>query len=178
MKYGAILMDPPWAFDTYTRKAVVPARGKQPYLTMQLHEIAGLPIPELAAKDCALFMWQSDALPHAAGILASTWGFKIVTDNVFIWRKDKIGMGYWSRKEAETVALLTRGHPSPKAHDVRQVIDAPRREHSRKPDEIYERIERLVAGPYLEMFARQRRHGWDAQGNEVDKFETVVELMR
>lgn len=173
--YGAILADPPWGFDTYSAEGVVPARGEQPYETMGLHEIAGLPIPEIAAKNCALFLWQSDSLPHAAALLAAAWGFRIVTDNVFIWRKPSIGMGYWSRKEAETVALLVRGRPARKSKGVRQVIDAPRREHSRKPDEIYNRIEELVDGPYLELFARQRRPNWDVWGNQTDKFKEAAE---
>jgi len=173
--YGAILIDPPWPFDTYTKKGVVPARGEQPYETMRMHEIAGLPIPDLAGKDCAIFLWQSDSLPAAAGLLAAIWGFRIVTDNVFIWRKESIGMGYWSRKEAETAALLVRGRPARRGKDVRQVIDAPRREHSRKPDEIYRRIERLVGGPYLEMFARQRAPGWDAWGDEIGRFGNADE---
>jgi len=79
-------------------------------------------------------------------------------------------MGYWTRANPEQCLLATRGHPKRIGRDVRRWIDAPRREHSRKPDEIYERIERLVDGPYLEMFARQTRDGWDAWGNETDKF--------
>lgn len=169
-KYGAILMDPPWPFDTYSRKGVVPARGDQPYQTMALNEIAGLPVPQVAEKSCALFLWQSDSLPGMTGLLAAAWGFRVVTDNVFIWRKPSIGMGYWTRKEAETVALLVRGRPARRSKGVRQIIEAPRREHSRKPDEIYERIEALVSGPYLEMFARQRRADWDAWGDETEKF--------
>lgn len=119
----------------------------------------------------ALFLWQSDSLPFMTEILAKLWGFRVVTDNVFIWRKPSIGMGYWSRKEGESVALLVKGTPGRKSKGVRQIIDAPRREHSRKPDEIYERIEALVAGPYLEMFARQSRQGWDSWGDETTKFD-------
>lgn len=174
MKYGAILLDPPWGFDTFAKKGQVPARGEQPYPTMRLHEIAGLPIPDLAARDCALFLWQSDSLPRAAVLLAEVWGFRLVTDNVFIWRKPSIGMGYWSRKEGETVALLTRGRPKRLSKSVRQIMDAPRREHSRKPDEIYSRVQALVGGPYLEMFARQEFPGWASWGNETGKFEVAA----
>ena len=169
-KYQAILIDPPWPFNTYARKGVVPARGAQPYETMTMESMAALPIDRLAAKDCALFLWQSDSLPGASVRLAEAWGVTVKTDNVFIWRKPSIGMGYWSRKECETVALLTRGKPRRVGKGVRQVIDAPRREHSRKPDEIYRRIEALVGGPYLEMFARQEWPGWKSWGNETGKF--------
>lgn len=174
MKYGAILIDPPWGLNTYSKKGVVPARGEQPYKTMKLADMAKLPVPDLAAKDCALFMWQSDSLPYAALTLAEAWGFRIVTDNVFVWRKPSIGMGYWSRKECETVCLMTKGHPRRLSKGVRQVIDAPRREHSRKPDEQYERIQKLVAGPYLEMFARQQWPGWDSLGDEKNKFPVAA----
>lgn len=172
-QFKAILLDPPWPFDTFAKKGLVPARGVQPYETMDLYEIAGLPVPRLAARDCAVFLWQSDSLPRAAALLADAWGFRLVTDNVFIWRKPSIGMGYWSRKEAETVALLTRGRPKRLSKSVRQVIDGPRREHSRKPDDIYSRIEALVGGPYLEMFARQKWPGWSSWGNQTDKFEAA-----
>jgi N6-adenosine-specific RNA methylase IME4 len=81
-----------------------------------------------------------------------------------------VGMGYWTRANSEACLLATRGKPKRLNADVRQGIIAPRREHSRKPDGIHARIERLVAGPYCELFARERRPGWDAWGNEVDKF--------
>ena len=83
-------------------------------------------------------------------------------------------MGMWTRSNSEVCLLATRGKPRRLAADVRQVIQAPTREHSRKPDEIYGRIERLVEGPYLEMFARQAWPGWDAWGNEVGKFEAAL----
>lgn len=169
-KYGAILIDPPWGFDTYSRKGVVPARGKQPYRTMAFADICMLPVPALCKKDCAVFLWQSDSLPFATGALAAAWGLRIATDNVFIWVKPSIGLGYWSRKRCETVALLVKGRPKRLSGGVSQVIEAPRREHSRKPDEIYRRIEALVDGPYLEMFARQQWPGWDSWGNETGKF--------
>lgn len=174
MKYGAILIDPPWPFDGYVKKGVVPARGEQPYKTMKLYEIAGLPIPDLAAKNCAVFLWKNASLPRAAQLLADVWGFQIVTDDVFVWRKPSIGMGYWSRKDTETCALLKRGTPRRKSKGVRQSIEADRREHSRKPDDIYRRIMDLVDGPYLEMFARQQWPGWDSWGNETNKFQVAA----
>ncbi len=170
-RYGAILIDPPWRFDGYTRKGIVPARGAQPYPTMALDAIAALPVRTLCADNCAVFLWQSDSLPHATAFLADAWGLRVVTDNVFVWIKPSIGLGYWSRKRAETVALMVRGRPRRRSGGVDQVIAAPRREHSRKPDEIYRRVEALVGGPYLEMFARQRWSGWASWGNETGKFK-------
>jgi N6-adenosine-specific RNA methylase IME4 len=83
-------------------------------------------------------------------------------------------MGYWSRKQTEICLLFTRGSPRRLGKGVRQLIVAPRREHSRKPDERYERIEALVNGPYLELFARTSRPGWSAWGNETDKFSEAA----
>lgn len=172
-KYGAVLIDPPWPFDGYTRKGIVPARGKQPYETMKLYEIAGMPVPDLLAPAAAVFLWKNDSLPRMPAILAELWGLRLVTDNIFIWRKTgkRMGMGFWSRKEGETLALMTKGRPKRLSGGVRQFIDAPRREHSRKPDEIYNKIEALVAGPYLELFGRATREGWDAWGDETGKFD-------
>jgi N6-adenosine-specific RNA methylase IME4 len=86
----------------------------------------------------------------------------------------KIGMGYSTRKQAELCLLFTRGKPKRLSKGVRHVIEAPRREHSRKPDETFTRIEALYAGPYLEMFAREGRPGWTAWGNQTDKFGRVA----
>jgi N6-adenosine-specific RNA methylase IME4 len=85
-----------------------------------------------------------------------------------------MGLGYWTRANTEPCLLATRGKPKRLNADVRQGIIEPRREHSRKPDCVHDRIERLVAGPYLELFARARRPGWDAWGNEVGKFDRTM----
>ena len=179
-KYGAIYMDPPWAFQTRSKgsQRVTPHRcAEDHYRTMEAWEIAALPIPDLAAKDCALFMWAVDSHFDLAFKLFDIWGFKFKT-RAFTWNKGSIGMGYWSRKQTEICLLATRGTPKRLNADVREVIDAPRREHSRKPDEAYGRIERLVAGPYLDLFARQRWPGWDVWGNETDKYQvgSVVDM--
>ena len=176
MKYGAILADPPWSFKTWSGKTGTPHRcAEDNYKTTSTEELCAIPVADFAARDCALFMWVVDShLPDSLR-LAEAWGFSYKT-KAFVWRKltnsgvAKIGMGYWTRKQTEICLLFTRGKPKRLDKGVRELIDAPRREHSRKPDEQYERIERLVSGPYLEMFARQRREGWDAWGDETDKF--------
>jgi MT-A70 len=89
-----------------------------------------------------------------------------------------IGCGYWTRANPEQCLLATRGHPSRRSRGVRKLVVAPRREHSRKPDEIYERIEALCDGPYLEMFARHSRPGWAAWGTEVGILDSGTELKR
>ena len=95
----------------------------------------------------------------------------VSTVNLFADPVDSyMGLGYWTRANSEVCLLATRGSPKRLNADVRQGHHCPRREHSRKPEGVHERIERLVVGPYLELFARQRRPGWDCWGNEVDKF--------
>lgn len=167
--FGAILADPPWAFRTYSKKNVAPARGAQPYAVMSLADIAALPVEQVAAKDCLLFMWTVSHLQREAFDVAAAWGFKPVSV-AFVWDKGRMGMGYWTRQEVEICHLFKRGKPGRLSKKVRSVIRAPRREHSRKPDEQYERIEALVGGPYLELFARQSWREWASWGNEQGMF--------
>lgn len=177
MSYGAILIDPPWAFKTFSGKRQTPHRcAEDHYTTLKAHEIAGLPVPDLAGRNCALFMWAVDSHLDEALDLMRWWGFKYKTI-AFLWKKETvngnpmIGMGYWTRKQGEICLLGTRGQVARRDKGVRQLIEAPRHEHSRKPDEQYERIQCLVDGPYLEMFARQKFPSWDQWGNETDKFD-------
>jgi len=169
-KYGAILADPPWAFRTWS----VNGKGRSPrYDTMIFEELADIPVANMAADDCALFMWVIDSHLQEALDLIEAWQFQYKTIG-FIWVKPSIGLGYWTRKQAEVCLLATRGKPKRIGRGISQVLHAPRRQHSRKPDEIYNNIEGLVDGPYLELFARQRWPKWDQWGNEVDRFKTVA----
>lgn len=180
MKYGAILVDPPWSFKTFSGKRGTPHRtANDHYVTMTSAELMALPVADFAAPNCALFVWVVDSHIDESQHLISAWGFRYKT-KAFTWVKTtknglpKIGLGYWTRKQTEICLLATRGHPRRKSKGVRELIMAPRREHSRKPDEQYERIEALVDGPYLEMFARQQWPGWDVWGNETDKFNVAA----
>jgi N6-adenosine-specific RNA methylase IME4 len=176
-QYACVLADPPWSFKSWSGKTGTPHRtANDHYTTVASTALADLLIADVVAKDCALFMWTVDSHVDQAIDLARAWGFRFKTI-AFVWAKTnangtfRIGMGYWSRKQTETCLMFTRGTPKRQDKGVRQLIVAPRREHSRKPDEQYERIERLVAGPYLELFARQSRPGWDSWGNETTKFD-------
>lgn len=190
-QFGCILADPPWAFRTFSGETMTPHRcAEDHYSTMTLAEMQALPIGDLAAKDCALFMWIVGSHLIEAIELAASWGFTFKTD-AFYWVKQRLiggdqadlftgdlpeprmGFGYWTRKQVEPCWLFTRGKPARISAGVRQVILEPRREHSRKPDCQYERIEALVDGPYLELFARTQRPGWTAWGNQTDKFEAA-----
>ena len=183
-KYGVILADPAWRYLVWSGKGTARSADNH-YSTMTMEEIAALPVSDLAADDCALFCWACwPSFPDALRIIDG-WGFTYKTMG-FVWVKgeglplfpddikDQMGMGHWTRANTEPCILATRGRPSRLDAGVRQTILDRRREHSRKPDEQYERIERLVAGPYLELFARNTRPGWDSWGNEVGKFEEVA----
>lgn len=183
-KYRAIYADPPWPFETFSGAKVPTTDAAQPYATMTMADIAALPVRELAARDCALFLWVTwPTLPAALKVIEA-WGFKYKTCG-FAWFKGnslplfpddyafRIGLGYWTRSNSEVCLIATRGKPKRRSANVGQVVAEPVREHSRKPDCIRERIEALVEGPYVELFARQRRKGWDAWGNEVGRFSPV-----
>jgi N6-adenosine-specific RNA methylase IME4 len=170
LKYPCILVDPPWAFRTFSKKNTTPHRGEhEHYATLPLRDLVSVPVGAVAAVNSALFMWVVDSHFPEALELGRAWGFEFKTC-AFVWDKDGIGMGYWTRKQTEQCWLFTRGKPTRLSKGVRQIIRAPRREHSRKPDEQYAAIEALVAGPRVEFFARTRRPGWDAWGNEVEKY--------
>lgn len=184
-------MDPPWSFDAYSGDGGTPHRtAEDHYRTLSLAGMQALPVGDIAAADCALFMWVVGSHLDQAIALAASWGFAFKTD-AFYWIKQRLinadqidlftgdiaeprmGFGYWTRKAVEPCLLFTRGKPRRRSKGVRQAIIKPRREHSRKPDCQYALIEQLVAGPYLEMFARTRRPGWSSWGNEVGKFAAV-----
>ena len=155
------------------------------YDCLDFPALARLPVADLADDDCALFLWAVDPLLDRAMDLIRAWGFAYKTVG-FYWVKlnpgakgeasfDRlssfIGLGYWTRANPEQCLLATRGRPRRRARDVERLVVAPRREHSRKPDLVRERIERLVDGPYLELFARETKPGWDALGAEVGLFD-------
>ncbi len=181
--YSVIYADPPWNFATYSRKG----RGRSAhahYDCMSQAELEALPVADWAADDAALLMWITDPHLPRAFELIEAWGFTYKTVG-FYWAKlnrsasaDQFseddfftGMGYWTRANAEQCLLATRGSPKRQGRDVRRLLVSPRREHSRKPDEAYGRIERLMDGPYLEMFARTTRPGWDSWGNQAGLFD-------
>ncbi len=181
--YGVIYADPPWNFKNYSEKGTG-RNAVAHYPCMDFKQIAAMDVAHFAAKDCALFLWATDPLLPKALDLIKAWGFEFKTvafywvktnkkaDPVALTEKDFfVGLGYWTRANAEQCLLATRGKPPRLAKDVRRLLISPRREHSRKPDETYGRIERLAGGPYLELFSRATRPGWDALGKEVALFD-------
>jgi N6-adenosine-specific RNA methylase IME4 len=178
-KYGAIYADPPWSFRNWSAKGTG-RNAISHYDCLDFPALAALPIAELAADDCALFLWATDPLLPRALELIQAWGFEYKTV-AFYWvklnsaAKDDAdfftGLGYWTRANPEQCLIATRGKPARQAKDVRRLVVEKRREHSRKPDCVRERIERLVAGPFLELFARETKPGWDCWGDQVALFD-------
>jgi N6-adenosine-specific RNA methylase IME4 len=175
-RYGVIYADPPWTFATYSRKG----KGRSPeahYDCMDLDGIKALPVADWAADDAILLLWATDPLLDKAMDVIKAWGFTYKTVG-FYWAKQNAngksfftGMGFWTRANPEQCLLATRGHPKRKAANVQKLVISRRREHSRKPDEMYGLIERLADGPYLEMFARTSRPGWDSWGSQKGLFD-------
>lgn len=182
--FGAILADPPWSFQVWSKDRGNGRSASAHYPTQSTDDLCALRVGDLAARDCVLFLWACwpnllDALRviEAWGFTYKTCGFcwtKANARQADLFREDldgHIGLGYWTRANSEPCLVATRGNPKRQSAGVRQAIIEPRREHSRKPDCVHERIERLVAGPYLELFARQSRLGWTTWGNEATKFD-------
>ena len=179
--WSTILADPPWQFRNWSDKgrnrcpdAMVRQNGlaERHYKTMTLGDIKALPVGEVAAKDSVLILWVVDCMIPQALELGAAWGFKYKTTG-FQWLKTNkdgspsMGLGYWGRGSTEQAFLFTKGLPRRLSAGVRKIIIAPRREHSRKPDEQYELIEALLPGPFLEIFARHRRPGWTSWGDTL-----------
>jgi N6-adenosine-specific RNA methylase IME4 len=175
-KYNVIYADPPWQFETYSEKG----KDRSPenhYECMTLEEIENLPIAKLAAEDCILFMWMTAPLLDRQLDVIYNWGFTYKTVG-FVWVKQNklndnpfFGLGYYTRANAEYVAIATRGKPGrPKVMNISQVVMSPIREHSRKPDEVRRNIETMYDGNRIELFARTSAPGWDTFGDEPDRF--------
>lgn len=167
--FSVIYADPPWHFKTHSSLGMGRSADAW-YECMEVEEIKALAVENMAEKDCVLFLWVTDPFLRKGFEVLDSWGFEFKTVG-FYWIKTPsswFGTGYWTRANPEQCLLATRGSPKRLNADVPKLLEAPRREHSRKPDEIYPRIERLCAGPYLELFARAPRPGWSSIGNERD----------
>jgi N6-adenosine-specific RNA methylase IME4 len=173
-RFSCIYADPPYEFNAYSAKGKDRSADRH-YDTRGLDAIMALKVGGLAADDCVLLMWAvMPTLPGALEVIKA-WGFTFKTVG-FTWVKQNknsdslfCGMGYWTRANAELCLLATKGNPKRLNADVQQVLIAPVMEHSRKPDEFHNRIERLVGGPYLELYARRERPGWTVWGNEIPR---------
>lgn len=173
-KYNIIYADPPWTFKTYSEKGKEKKSAENHYACMKKADIQQLPIQRITAKDCVLFLWVTFPCLKEGLELIEKWGFTYKTcgftwvkrnkkSNSYFW-----GLGYWTRANAEICLIATKGNPKRVSKSVHQICDARIREHSRKPEEIRERIVQLCGDlPRIELFARQSAKGWDCWGNEA-----------
>jgi N6-adenosine-specific RNA methylase IME4 len=172
-RYSTILADPPWQFQNRTGKMAPEHKRLLRYPTMELKEIMELPVPRLAAASSHLYLWVPNALLQEGLKVMEAWGFTYKTN--IVWLKirkdggpDGRGVGFYFRNVTELLLFGLRGSMRTLQPGRTQVnmIATQKREHSRKPDEMYNLIEECSPGPYVELFARFRREGWDQWGNE------------
>lgn len=168
--FDVILADPPWSFAS--NSAAKPGRNaRRHYQTMTVDEIAALPVADIAARPSLLLMWITVPHAHHADAVIRAWGFK--PKSQVVWVKSRIATGYWARNRHELLHIATRGRfPCPRpALFADSVIEAPSREHSRKPDQIRSILDaRLGHLRRIELFARTTAPGWVAWGNDTSKF--------
>ena len=182
-QFGTILADPPWRFSNRTGK-MAPEHGRlRRYSTMTLPQIKELPIAQFALPQSHLYLWVPNALIREGLEVLERWGFTYKTN--IVWHKirkdggpDGRGVGFYFRNVTELVLFGVRGNLRTSAPGRRQVniIMSRKREHSRKPDELYAIIENCSPGPYLELFARHYRERWTQWGDELDNGATLDSL--
>lgn len=164
-KYSVIYADPPWQ---YSNSGFTTSAANQ-YLTMPTQEICNLPIGELANDNAVLFLWATSPMLKDALRVCEAWGFDYKTN--FVWIKNHHTGGFYCYGQHELLFIATKGSMLPNTNGLRSsVISAPRREHSRKPDEVYDIIEAMYDGPYIELFARTKREGWAGWGIDYGIF--------
>lgn len=186
-----IYLDIPWRFNVHDRATGLGKSADRHYQTMTLAQIKALPVPDLMAKNCAVAMWVTWPMYEKALEVAASWKLKYSTC-LFTWAKLNpraagrmadpawdanwaFGGGFATRANTEFCLYFRHGAPKILDRGVRQLIVAPRRAHSQKPDEAYGRLERLFDGTFLEMFARRRwSERWDVWGNQI---ESTVQLV-
>jgi N6-adenosine-specific RNA methylase IME4 len=177
-KFKTILADPPWQFQNRTGKVAPEHKRLQRYGTMTLGEIKALPVRQVVADTCHLYLWVPNALlPDGLEVMAA-WGFQYKTN--IIWHKvrkdggsDGRGVGFYFRNVTEILLFGVKGSNARTLRPGRSQVNylsSRKREHSRKPDEQYPIIEACSAGPYLELFARGCRPGWVTWGNQADDY--------
>jgi N6-adenosine-specific RNA methylase IME4 len=187
--FRAILCDPPWHHKTWSPKGQTRRSPSHHYETMSIEDIRALPVADVAAPDCHLFLWVTQPHLELAFDVMRSWGFRYSSVHTF-WVKLRpsasdtilvrppdltLGMGFTTRKNVELLLLGRRGSPRRLVKDMPDTLFAQRRQHSRKPDLSYERLELYCEGPRLELFARQSRPGWTCWGHEATKFDPARE---
>lgn len=178
-RFRTVLADPPWRFANRTGKMAPEHRRLNRYATMELPEIMGIPVENVVQEPAHLYLWVPNAmLPYGLTVMEA-WGFEYKSN--IIWHKvrkdggsDGRGVGFYFRNVTEIVLFGVRGKSARTLDPGRRqvnLIATQKREHSRKPDELYDVIEACSRGPFLELFARDTREGWTGLGNQAEKYE-------
>tara|TARA_B100000686_G_scaffold193121_1_gene199956 strand:- start:104 stop:640 length:537 start_codon:yes stop_codon:yes gene_type:complete len=172
-KYKIIYADPPYYFKSYSKKGEN-RNATQHYNCMEFNDLLRLPVSNICDVDCVLFLWVTDPFLEKSFRLLKEWNFKYKTV-AFTWCKETkmnkffTGLGYWTRANPEMCLLATKGNPKRISKNVNQLVIDKRREHSRKPDCVRDRIVELMGDlPRIELFARQKVKGWDCWGDHFD----------
>jgi N6-adenosine-specific RNA methylase IME4 len=176
-KSSTILADPPWRFSNRTGKMAPEHKRLSRYSTMSLQDIMELPIAQIVKEPAHLYLWVPNALIAEGLQVMEGWGFKYKTN--MIWYKvrkdggpDRRGVGFYFRNVTEVVLFGVRGEHARTLKPGRtqpNITISRKREHSRKPDELYSIIEACSRGPFLELFARHHRQGWSQWGDEHEQ---------
>jgi len=187
-KYQIILADPPWSYynDNNAKPDCTTIKGmrRPPYPVMSSESIKNLKVKDISAENCILFIWTTDYHLEKCLEVIRSWGFRYKTIGFYWAKKNKKGepvcfMGAYTMKSGIELCLLaTKGkdaHKLVKKHNIRSLIESERKQHSRKPDEIRNRIIQLMGDlPRIELFAREKVKGWSAWGNEVEGDTTLT----
>jgi len=177
-KFGTILADPPWLFINRTGKVAPEHRRLYRYHTLTNEEIMAMPVAGLALPQSHLYLWVPNALVSAGLQVMEAWGFTYKTN--LVWYKvrqdggpDRRGVGFYFRNVTELVLFGVRGslRTFQPGRSLPNIIVSRKREHSRKPEQLYEIIEQCSPDPYLELFARSARPGWRVWGDETESYQ-------
>jgi N6-adenosine-specific RNA methylase IME4 len=161
MKYATILADPPWKTDQLGNYGAI-----NHYNLLTVEQIKAMPVGDLAEDDAHLYLWLTNSTIKDGYDVMEAWGF--TPRSMLCWLKPQLGLGNYYRLCSEWLLFGTRGKAPVKFKAQPNWFFASRQDHSHKPEEQFAIIERMSHGPYLELFARRRRPGWDAWGNEID----------
>jgi N6-adenosine-specific RNA methylase IME4 len=177
-RFATVLADPPWRFRNRTGKMAPEHRRLSRYGTMTLEEICALPVARVTATPAHLYLWVPNALLAEGLRVLEAWGFAYKTN--LVWHKvrkdggsDGRGVGFYFRNVTELVLFGVRGRDARTRAPARSqvnIVRSQKREHSKKPEELYDIVEACSPGPYLELFARGPRKGWTAWGDQAEKY--------
>lgn len=178
-KYSIIYADPPWQYKDKRCSGAC----ENHYNTMNINDLCNLPIEQISADDCILFMWATYPLLPEAIKLIEAWGFQYKTigfqwiktnkkiTNPLFFRLNNLffGLGRWTRGNTEPCLIATKGKIKRLNNSISQIVLSPIENHSKKPDIVREKIVSLVGDlPRIELFARKKTDGWDVFGNEIE----------